>query len=240
MQSRRSEVFIQSTSDGVHRAPDQTYNLDILPIHRASRLLSVFRSHQDPARGSTKVCLLNDITVVMSCRKQLFTKQPNSIFARARAQSRRNSPSTARTLAIIYEHMNAAPGTFLRTTFTSISRANVMDAETLRVSFGDRAYSTGQCAPPRFSPEKIARPKEASERLVFVLNKIDPVPGESTRAFSEGFAPHDPNDALPRCRPGTNLSFGTARAISSAFRGAQDRRGAALHCWDSLAAGKTA
>ncbi|KAH9166171.1 hypothetical protein EDB89DRAFT_2005556 [Lactarius sanguifluus] len=82
-------------------------------------------------------------------------------------------------LALIYEYRNEAPGTFLRTAFTSISRANRTDAETLRVSFGtgsveDGAYSTGQCAPPRFSPEKIARPKEASERLVFVLNMIGP------------------------------------------------------------------
>lgn len=124
-------------------------------------------------------------------------------------------------------------------------RGSRTDAETVRVSSGtgsveDSAYSTGQCAPPRFSPEKIARPKEASERLVLVLNKIDPVLGESTRAFGEGFAPHDPNNALPRCRPGTDLTFGTARVISSAFRGAQDQRGSALHCWASLASGKTA
>ncbi|KAH8996035.1 hypothetical protein EDB92DRAFT_1776629, partial [Lactarius akahatsu] len=85
-----------------------------------SGVLSVSCSHQDPARGLMKVCLLNNIAIIVSW----FILRPI------------DSLSTTRTLTLIDEHMDGAPGMFLRTTFTSISRANRTDAETLRVSSG--------------------------------------------------------------------------------------------------------
>ncbi|KAH9015783.1 hypothetical protein EDB84DRAFT_1443343 [Lactarius hengduanensis] len=153
----------QSTSDGVHTAPDQTNNLDILLVHR---LLSVSRSHQDPARGSTKVCLLDNIAAIVS-----WSADKVGQYLTAYRES---------------EHR-----TYACANLRAHERGPRMDAETLR-----------QCAPPRFSPEKIARPKEASERLVFVLNKIDLVLSESTRTFGDGFAPHTPTMPVPAVGPG--------------------------------------
>ncbi|KAH9052343.1 hypothetical protein EDB87DRAFT_1545460, partial [Lactarius vividus] len=56
-----------------------------------------------------------------------------------------------------------------------------------------------------------------NKRLVFVFDKIDPVPRENAQAFAKGPLPHDPNDALPPPMPGPTSLFCTAPAIFFAF-----------------------
>ncbi|KAH9014547.1 hypothetical protein EDB84DRAFT_1680118, partial [Lactarius hengduanensis] len=131
------------------------------PAQHPSRLTLCVPLSPRPRSRATKVCLLNNIAA--SCHG--------------------HSPSTARTLAPIYEHMNEGPRPM-----------HVLLVFRLKRSPGR---------------------KEASERLVFVLNKIDP---GAEREYL-GRSVKDLHPIPQRC--------------------AQDQRGAALHCWASLASGKT-
>ncbi|KAH8986770.1 DNA repair protein rad10 [Lactarius hatsudake] len=142
----------------------QAYNLRIL------LLMCDISEHQDPIRELTKVCLHNNITVIVtwSRRNQIPTPRACSAdeagqYLTAYKQSEHRPPT------LIRERVDKTPDALLRTALTSIPRVNKTDVETLRASFGSFAkiaqVDAEQLARlPGFGPKKVSRLKDAFER----------------------------------------------------------------------------
>ncbi|KAH9020078.1 restriction endonuclease type II-like protein [Lactarius pseudohatsudake] len=111
----------------------QAYNLRIL------LLMCDISEHQDPIRELTKICLLNNITVIVT-----WSADEAGQYLTAYKQSEHRPPTLIRERAL-----------------TSIPRVNKTDVETLRASFGTRNSWRGL---PGFGPKKVSRLKDAFER----------------------------------------------------------------------------
>ncbi|KAH9054688.1 restriction endonuclease type II-like protein [Lactarius vividus] len=151
----------------------QAYNLRIL------LLMCDISEHQDPIRELTKVCLLNNITVIVT-----WSADEAGQYLTAYKQSEHRPPT------MIRERVDKTPDALLRTALTSIPRVNKTDVETLRASFGVRPTYTHTLSPPSFpltrsfakiaqadaeqlarlpgfGPKKVSRLKDAFERPFF-------------------------------------------------------------------------
>ncbi|KAF8259041.1 restriction endonuclease type II-like protein [Lactarius quietus] len=130
----------------------QAYNLRIL------LLMCDISEHQDPIRELTKVCLLNNITVIVA-----WSPDEAGQYLTAFKQSEHRPPT------LIRERVDKTPEALFRTALTSIPRVNKTDVETLRASFGSFAKISQANAEqlarlPGFGPKKVARLKDAFER----------------------------------------------------------------------------
>ncbi|KAH9952430.1 restriction endonuclease type II-like protein, partial [Russula dissimulans] len=130
----------------------QSYNLRIL------LLMCDISEHQDPIRELTRVCLLNNITVIVA-----WSADEAAQYLTAYKQSEHRAPT------LIRERVDKTPGALLRTALTSIPRVNKTDVETLRTSFGSfariaQADAAQLARLPGFGPKKVVRLKDAFER----------------------------------------------------------------------------
>ncbi|KAI0295073.1 restriction endonuclease type II-like protein [Multifurca ochricompacta] len=130
----------------------QSYNLRIL------LLMCDISEHRDPIRELTRICLLNNITVIVT-----WSTDEAGQYLTAYKQSEHRSPT------LIRERVDKTPSAIFRAALTSIPRVNKTDVETLRTSFGSFAriaqVDSAQLARlPGFGPKKVARLKDAFER----------------------------------------------------------------------------
>ncbi|KAI9511950.1 DNA repair protein rad10 [Russula earlei] len=129
-----------------------SYNLRIL------LLMCDISEHQEPIRELTRICLLNNITVVVA-----WSADEAGQYLAAYKLSEHRPPT------LIRERVDKTPAALLRTALTSIPRVNKTDVETLRTSFGSfariaRADAAQIARLPGFGPKKVARLKDAFER----------------------------------------------------------------------------
>jgi len=130
----------------------QSYNLRVL------LLMCDISEHQDPIRELTRICLLNNITVIVA-----WSADEAGQYLTAYKWSEHRAPT------LICERVDKTPNALLRTALTTIPRVNKTDVETLCTSFGSFARMAQADAAqlarlPGFGPKKVARLKDAFER----------------------------------------------------------------------------
>ncbi|TRM69957.1 restriction endonuclease type II-like protein [Schizophyllum amplum] len=93
-------------------------------------MLCDIEEHRDPIRELTKTCLINNITVIVA-----FSVEEAGHYLSTFKQFEHRPPD------LIKERIDKDYNAVLRSALTSISRVNKTDVETLRSSFGVRAFS---------------------------------------------------------------------------------------------------
>ncbi|TFY76144.1 hypothetical protein EWM64_g7867 [Hericium alpestre] len=129
-----------------------SYNLRVL------LLMCDITEHQEHIRELTKICIINNITIVVA-----WSPDEAGQYLTTYKQFEHKPPN------LIRERVERAPAALMRNALTSISKVNKTDVETLRTSFGSMAAiaraSTDQLSQlPGFGPKKVARMKDAFER----------------------------------------------------------------------------
>ncbi|ESK97096.1 dna excision repair protein ercc-1 [Moniliophthora roreri MCA 2997] len=129
-----------------------SYSLRILLI------LCDVSEHRDPIRELTKVCLINDITIIVA-----FSPEEAGHYLSTFKQFEFKPPT------LIKERVDKDYGSMLRTSLTGISKINRTDVETLRTAFGSIA-SIAKANPeqlsnlPGFGQVKVKNMKTAFEK----------------------------------------------------------------------------
>ncbi|KAI9456018.1 restriction endonuclease type II-like protein [Lactarius psammicola] len=179
----------------------QAYNLRIL------LLMCDISEHQDPIRELTKVCLLNNITVIVT-----WSADEAGQYLTTYKQSEHRAPT------LIRERVDKTPDALLRTALTSIPRVNKTDVETLRASFGSfakiaQADAAQLARLPGFGPKKVARLKDAFDRPFRTGTAGDalPVPGDGPSVSTSVSTPATAAPALPSSSRGGGESGGRTR-----------------------------
>ncbi|KAI9063687.1 DNA repair protein rad10 [Trametes sanguinea] len=99
-----------------------SYNLRVL------LLMCDVSEHQDPIRELTKICLINEITIMVA-----WNAEEAGYYLSTYKQFEHKPPD------LIKERVDKDYHSLLRTALTSISKVNKTDVETLRTSFGSFA-----------------------------------------------------------------------------------------------------
>jgi DNA excision repair protein ERCC-1 len=128
------------------------YNLRILLI------MCDVSEHQEPIRELTKVCLINNITIIVA-----WSIEEAGQYISTLKQFEHKPPD------LIKERVDKDYNAVLRTALTSISKVNKTDVETLRSSLGSfadiaRAPSDRLQTLPGFGPVKVRRIKDAFDK----------------------------------------------------------------------------
>ncbi|KAI0826670.1 restriction endonuclease type II-like protein [Trametes gibbosa] len=126
-----------------------SYNLRVL------LLMCDVSEHQDPIRELTKICLINEITIMVA-----WNAEEAGYYLSTYKQFEHRPPD------MIKERVDKDYRTVLRTALTSISKVNKTDVETLRTSFGSfaaisRASSEQLQNLPGFGQVKAKRIQDA-------------------------------------------------------------------------------
>ncbi|PCH43674.1 DNA repair protein rad10 [Wolfiporia cocos MD-104 SS10] len=129
-----------------------SYNLRVL------LLMCDVSEHQDPIKELTKVCLINNITIMVA-----WNAEEAGYYLSTYKQFEHKPPD------MIKERVDKDYHSMLRTALTSISKVNKTDVETLRTSFGSftdiaRATSDQLQNLPGFGQVKAKRIRDAFER----------------------------------------------------------------------------
>ncbi|KAG1858098.1 restriction endonuclease type II-like protein [Suillus subluteus] len=114
--------------------------------------------HQEPIRELTKVCLINNITIVVA-----WSIEEAGQYISTLKQFEHKPPD------LIKERVDKDYNAVLRTALTSINKVNKTDVETLRSSLGSfadiaRAPSDRLQSLPGFGPVKVRRIKDAFDK----------------------------------------------------------------------------
>jgi len=122
--------------------------------------MSDVTEHRDPIRELTKVCLINNITVLVA-----FSVEEAGHYLSTFKQFEHKPPD------LIKERVDKDYDSILRSTLTSISKVNKTDVETLRTSFGSfanisRATSDQLQNLPGFGQVKVRNIKNAFEKPI--------------------------------------------------------------------------
>ncbi|KAJ7901925.1 restriction endonuclease type II-like protein [Mycena olivaceomarginata] len=132
-----------------------SYNLRILLV------ISDVTEHRDPIRELTKMCLINNITVLVA-----FSVEEAGHYLATFKQFEHKPPD------LIKERVDKDYDSILRSTLTSISKVNKTDVETLRTSFGvsSQIYRGRQSDQlqnlPGFGQVKVRNIKNAFEKPI--------------------------------------------------------------------------
>ncbi|EED78769.1 predicted protein, partial [Postia placenta Mad-698-R] len=129
-----------------------SYNLRIL------LLMCDVSEHQEPIRELTKICLINNITIMVA-----WTPEEAGFYLSTYKQFEHKPPD------LIKERVDKSYHAMLRTALTSISKVNKTDVETLRTSFGSfaaisRATTEQLQNLPGFGQVKAKRVVDALEK----------------------------------------------------------------------------
>ncbi|EIN11327.1 DNA repair protein rad10 [Punctularia strigosozonata HHB-11173 SS5] len=129
--------------------------------------------HQEPIRELTKVCLINNITIIVA-----WSPEEAGMYLSTFKQFEHRPPD------MIKERVDKDYFSVLRNSLTSISKVNKTDVETLRTSFG--SFARIACASsdqlqklPGFGQVKVRRIKDAFEKP-FRHHVTDSVPTTNT------------------------------------------------------------
>jgi len=122
--------------------------------------------HRDPIRELTKICLINNITVLVA-----FSAEEAGHYLSTFKQFEHKPPD------LIKERIDKDHDSILRTALTSISKVNKTDVETLRTSFGSfatisRATSDQLQNLPGFGQVKVRNIKTAFEKPIRNTNTL--------------------------------------------------------------------
>ncbi|KAG2364913.1 restriction endonuclease type II-like protein [Suillus spraguei] len=128
------------------------YNLRILLI------MCDVSEHQEPIRELTKVCIINNITIIVA-----WSIEEAGQYISTLKQFEHKPPD------LIKERVDKDYDAILRTALTSINKVNKTDVETLRSSLGSfadiaRAPSDRLQTLPGFGPVKVRRIKDAFDK----------------------------------------------------------------------------
>ncbi|VDB94879.1 unnamed protein product [Peniophora sp. CBMAI 1063] len=180
--------YIHTRVEGIKNA----YNLRIL------LLMCDISEHQDPIRELTKMCIINNITVIVTWSAE----EAGSYLATYKRFEHR--PPT-----MIKERIEKEPAAIMRAALTSISKVNKTDVETLRTTFGSfasiaKASADDLAQLPGFGPKKVARMKDAFDRPFRNA-------GTSTLAQSQSQIQED-EDAMDAANSNVEASRGTIQA----------------------------
>ncbi|KZT28939.1 DNA repair protein rad10 [Neolentinus lepideus HHB14362 ss-1] len=129
-----------------------SYNLRILLI------MCDVSEHQEPIRELTKMCLINNITIIVA-----WTPEEAGTYLSTYKQFEHRPPD------LIKERVDKDYLSLLRTALTSISKVNKTDVETLRTSIGSfadiaRTPSAQLQTLPGFGQVKVRRMKDAFDK----------------------------------------------------------------------------
>ncbi|KAJ7084484.1 restriction endonuclease type II-like protein [Mycena belliarum] len=132
----------------------QSYNLRVLLI------MSDITEHRDPIRELTKMCLINNVTILVA-----FSVEEAGHYLSTFKQFEHKPPD------MIKERVDNDYDSILRSTLTSISKVNKTDVETLRTSLGSfanisRATSDQLQNLPGFGQVKVKNIKNAFEKPI--------------------------------------------------------------------------
>ncbi|KAH8080281.1 DNA repair protein rad10 [Cristinia sonorae] len=157
------------------------YNLRIL------LLMCDVTEHQEPIRELTKICLVNNITIMVA-----WTPEEAGFYLTTYKQFEHKPPD------LIKERVDKDYPTVLRNALTSISKVNKTDVETLRTSLGSvaaiaRASSDRLQNLPGFGQVKVKRIKDAFEKP-FRNNTTSALPFESQQRARQ--QPSQPSPSL--------------------------------------------
>ncbi|KIK09102.1 hypothetical protein K443DRAFT_83189 [Laccaria amethystina LaAM-08-1] len=161
-----------------------SYNLRILLI------LCDITEHRDSIRELTKVCLINNVTVIVS-----FSFDEAGHYLSTFKQFEHKPPD------LIKERVDKDYHSILRTTLTSIGKVNKTDVETLRTSFGSfanisRATSDQLQNLPGFGQVKVKNVKNvfdkpfrnnATRSLSLLASQSQTIPGRTTTPASTSY-----------------------------------------------------
>ncbi|KAJ6499980.1 restriction endonuclease type II-like protein [Mycena vitilis] len=131
-----------------------SYSLRILLV------MSDVTEHRDPIRELTKMCLINNITVLVA-----FSTEEAGHYLATFKQFEHKPPD------LIKERVDKDYDSILRSALTSISKVNKTDVETLRTSFGSFANISRATADqlqnlPGFGQVKVKNIKNAFEKPI--------------------------------------------------------------------------
>lgn len=128
------------------------YNLRVLLI------MCDVSEHQEPIRELTKVCLINNVTIIVA-----WSVEEAGQYISTFKQFEHKPPD------LIKERVDKDYNALLRTALTSINKVNKTDVETLRSSLG--SFADIACSPsdrlqtlPGFGPVKVRRIKDAFDK----------------------------------------------------------------------------
>ncbi|KZT11045.1 DNA repair protein rad10, partial [Laetiporus sulphureus 93-53] len=122
---------------------------------RVLLLMCDVSEHQDPIRELTKVCLINNITIMVA-----WSAEEAGYYLSTYKQFEHKPPD------LIKERVDKDYHSVLRNTLTTISRVNKTDVETLRATFGSFAGIAGATSEqlqnlPGFGQVKVSRMQDA-------------------------------------------------------------------------------
>ncbi|KII92270.1 hypothetical protein PLICRDRAFT_37060 [Plicaturopsis crispa FD-325 SS-3] len=169
----------------------RAYNLRIL------LLMCDISQHQDPIRELTKMCMINNITVMVA-----WTHDEAGLYLSTYKQFEHRPPD------LIKERVDNDFTSRFRNALTSISKVNKTDVETLRTSIGSFA-AIAQCpadtlsALPGFGQVKVRRIKDAFERPFRngATSAVPSLPSQSQHSAEEsGIETAETSKAGPRAR----------------------------------------
>ncbi|TFL03526.1 restriction endonuclease type II-like protein [Pterulicium gracile] len=126
--------------------------------------------HKDPIRELTKVCLINNLTILIA-----FSKEDAGHYLSTLKQFEHRSPD------LIKERVDKSYTAVLRSSLTSISKVNKTDVETLKTTFGSFAGVA------KASPEQLTKlPGFGQVKVRNIQNAFHkPVRNQGTSALSQ-------------------------------------------------------
>ncbi|KAG2145966.1 restriction endonuclease type II-like protein [Suillus bovinus] len=207
------------------------YNLRILLI------MCDVSEHQEPIRELTKVCLINNITIIVA-----WSIEEAGQYISTLKQFEHKPPD------LIKERVDKDYNAVLRTALTSINKVNKTDVETLRSSLGlaDQSFADIARAPsdhlqtlPGFGPVKVRRIKDAFDKTFRnrATSAVFSVGSQLTRgAGDEVVSTSNRKSVLevtePRAAPGSKAIFDLVPAQSGKGKGKELAQRSPSPVWD--------
>ncbi|KAJ7096233.1 restriction endonuclease type II-like protein [Mycena epipterygia] len=147
-----------------------SYSLRILLV------MSDVTEHRDPIRELTKMCLINNVTILVAFSCVVFSSSRAFVHLLSRVEEAGHYLATFKQFEhkppdMIKERVDKDYDSILRSTLTSISKVNKTDVETLRTSFGSfanisRATSDQLQNLPGFGQVKVRNIKNAFDKPI--------------------------------------------------------------------------
>ncbi|KAI0074163.1 DNA repair protein rad10 [Panus rudis PR-1116 ss-1] len=197
------------------------YNLRVLLI------MCDVSEHQEPIRELTKICLHNNITVMVA-----WTPEEAGFYLTTYKQFEHKPPD------LIKERVDKGYDSVLRTALTSISKVNKTDVETLRTTFGSfadiaRASSDQLLNLPGFGQVKVKRIKDAFEKP-FRHNATSSLSSWSQPKVTDAAQAQTENQpsVQSNTHASTDQSAGSSNQAGSAKQTSQPRKRPPSPVWD--------
>ncbi|KAG1828961.1 restriction endonuclease type II-like protein [Suillus variegatus] len=202
------------------------YNLRILLI------MCDVSEHQEPIRELTKVCLINNITIIVA-----WSIEEAGQYISTLKQFEHKPPD------LIKERVDKDYDAVLRTALTSINKVNKTDVETLRSSLGlvgqsfadiARAPSDRLQTLPGFGPVKVRRIKDAFDKPFRnrATSAVFSVGSQVTRGAGDEVVSTSNDVTEPNAASGSKTISDSAPAQSGKGKGKEPAQRSPSPVWD--------